>query len=91
MLFRAPRVQKAFKVVRMLRLVKLIKLAKNNENLKKANHENLKIQSGAERLALLLGIIAYIIHFCSCFWLIIGTIDDLNAKNSWLVKYRDES
>ena len=28
-LFRAPRVQKAFKVVRMLRLVKLIKLAKN--------------------------------------------------------------
>jgi hypothetical protein len=65
-------VQKVFKVVRMLRLVKLIKLAKNKQNLKKQFNEGLKIQSGNERLFVLMGIIVYIIHLFSCFWIMIG-------------------
>jgi hypothetical protein len=69
----------------MLRLVKLVKLAKNKENMKKSNTEKLKMQSAAERLMLLKGIIAYILHFCTCFWLIIGTIDDGYSKNGWFV------
>ena len=75
----------------MLKLVKLVKLAKNKENLQKEFHNGLKVSSGYERLAVLFGIIFYLIHLFACFWLIIGSIESSKERESWLLAVNEES
>ena len=73
------------RLIRLLRLVKLLKLVRASKvatHIMKISH--LKMSTWAFFKTLLFVVV--IIHWCSCLWMMIGTLDN---EDGWTVSYKD--
>jgi len=53
-------------------MIKLFKLMKNKENIERRFSNGLKINSGINRLVMLILGILYYQHLCTCLWIMLG-------------------
>ena len=84
MLFRGPKLAKIFRIIRLLRMIKLIKLMKNAEHLQSTFQTGMKINSGFERLSLMMGGVLYLQHLLACVWIVIGQEEFLFSRDGWI-------
>ena len=65
-------------------MIKLIKLMKNTEHMARNFDIGMKISSGFDRLALMMGGVLYLQHLLACIWIMIGTDEVLNTRDGWI-------